>query len=60
MAVGESKSLHRHASILPIKSAVKKPSQTDRAYKCERIQGRENSMEFFRGKALVIQTLLSK
>jgi len=50
--------LHRDASILPIKSAVKKPSQASRAYNmCETIRTQKNSMEFFGGKALALQTL---
>jgi len=47
-----------HRSILPIKSAVKKPPQVGRVYKIARDnQGTENSMEFFRGKALALQTI---
>jgi len=42
---------------MPIKSAVKKPPHAGRAYKMrETIMAQKTAMEFFRGKALALQT----
>ena len=50
--------LHRQPSILPIKSAVRKTSPSWQGMQnALGNQGTENSMEFFRGKALALQIL---